>query len=179
MAEGKYERIDRKIVRTGRVITDCIDTVSLPDGRQAPWDCIVTKGAAAVVAVEETGKLLLVRQWRDPEEEETLELPSGSRLTAEEPTEVTAARELREETGYRAGSLRKLLSVRTTPAFSNERIDIYLAERLVPGAQHLDPDEELLVERVTPERAREMIFDGSIQDGKTIAGILAYLEMKR
>lgn len=69
--------------------------------------------------------------------------------------------------------------MRTTPAFSNERIDIYLAEQLVPGAQHLDPDEELLVERVTPERAREMIFDGSIQDGKTIAGILAYLEMKR
>ena len=179
MADGKYERLERKTIREGRVIRDCIDTVSLPDGRTAPWDCIVTKGAAAVVAIDENGKILLVRQWRDPRGDETLELPSGSRQSEEEPTEVTAARELKEETGYTAGSLRKLLAVRTTPAFSNELIDIYVAEDLAAGAQHLDPDEELKVLRVMPEEARCMVFDGRIQDGKTIAGILGYLEQRR
>ena len=92
---------------------------------------------------------------------------------------MTAARELKEETGYTAGSLRKLLAVRTTPAFSNELIDIYVAEDLAAGAQHLDPDEELKVLRVMPEEARRMVFDGRIQDGKTIAGILGYLEQRR
>lgn len=176
MADGRYERLERKIIREGRVVTDCIDTVSLPDGGTAPWDCIVTKGAAAVVAVDARGELLLVRQWRDPREDETLELPSGSRLSEDEPTEVTAARELREETGCTAGSLRKLLSVRTTPAFSNEEIDIYVAEDLTAGVQHLDPEEALNVLHVSLEEARHMIFDGRIQDGKTIAGILGYLE---
>lgn len=179
MADGKYERVARTVIRQGRILEDCVDTVSLPDGGTAPWDCIVTKGAAAVVAIDPDGRILLVRQWRDPRQDETLELPSGSRLDEDEPTEKTARRELSEETGYRCRNLKLLLSVRTTPAFSNELIDIYLAENLEAGAQHLDPEEMLHVERYPLEEAVQMIFDGRITDGKTVAGILGYLAKRR
>ncbi|MBD8973194.1 MAG: NUDIX hydrolase, partial [Clostridiales bacterium] len=91
-----------------------------------------------------------------------------------EPTLECAKRELEEETGYRAGKMEYLLTVNTTVAFCNEKIDLYLATDLTKTEQHLDPDEEINVERWNIEDLKQMIYEGKMTDSKTIAGILTY-----
>ena len=104
----------------------------------------------------------------------TLELPAGALDAAGEPGGVCSARELEEETGYRAGRLEWLITLRTTVALCNERIEIYVASELVPHKQHLDPNEFVNVEIHTLEELKEMIFTGQIEDSKTVAALLAY-----
>ena len=136
----KYERLDRTLVYKGVIIDFYQDTVKVPNGNVVKWDFIGHKGAAAVVAVNEDGKLLMVRQYRNALDRETLEIPAGALDSVEEPTHVAAARELEEETGYKAGKLELLITLRTTVAFCNEKIDVYVATDLQPSKQNLDDD---------------------------------------
>ncbi len=175
----RYERLGRELVHKGAIIDYYQDTIRVPNGNIVKWDLITHKGAAAVVAVKDDGKLLMVRQYRNALDRETLEIPAGALDTAEEPTEIAAARELEEETGYKAGKLELLISLKTTVAFCNERIDVYVATDLIPSKQHLDEDEFLNVESYDLEELLQMIFDCKIQDGKTVASILAYQKKYR
>lgn len=169
------KRIGRELKYEGRIVDFYADTVELPDGRTAVWDYIEhRKGAAAVVAVRPDGKLLMVRQYRNAIGRVSLEIPAGARDTKEEPYEVCAARELEEETGYRCDKLEFLISIHSTVAFCNERIDIYVARDLVPAGQHLDFDEFVEVEACSLEELCRGIYEGKIQDAKTIAAIMAY-----
>lgn len=174
MKMEKYERIGRELVHKGAIIDYYQDTIKIPNGNIAKWDFIQHKGAAAVVAVKEDGKLLMVRQYRNALDRETLEIPAGGLDGADEPTDIAAARELEEETGYQAGRLELLLSIRTTVAFCNEKIDVYVATDLKPAKQHLDEDEFLDVESYDMDELIQMIYDCKIQDGKTVSSILAY-----
>lgn len=169
-----YERINRELVHKGVIIDYYQDTMKIPNGTTAKWDFINHKGAAAVVAVKEDGRLLMVRQYRNALERETLEIPAGGLNGVEEPTEIAAARELEEETGYTAGKMELLISLYTTVAFCNEKIDVYVATDLKKGHQHLDEDEFLNVESHDIEELIRMIYDCKIQDGKTISALLAY-----
>lgn len=137
----EIKRLDRKLVAKGAIIDYYQDTMQIPNGHVATWDFIKHKGAAAVVAVRPDGKLLMVRQYRNALERETLEIPAGGLNGADEPTDLAAMRELEEETGYRTDHVELLLSIRTTVAFCNEKIDIYVANDLVPSRQHLDEDD--------------------------------------
>ncbi len=168
----KYERLERNLVHKGVIIDYYQDTIKVPNGNIATWDFIGHKGAAAVVAVNAEGKLLMVRQYRNALDRETLEIPAGG--LEGEPTDVAAARELEEETGYKAGKLEFLISIYTTVAFCNEKIDIYLATNLVPSKQHLDEDEFINVEVYDIDELAQMIYDGKIQDGKTVSALMAY-----
>lgn len=170
----KYERIGRELVHKGAIIDYYEDTIRVPNGNIAKWDYIRHKGAAAVVAVKEDGKLLMVRQYRNALDRETLEIPAGGLNGADEPTEIAAARELEEETGYTAGKLELLLSLRTTVAFCDEKIDVYVATDLHRSSQHLDEDEYLDVVSYDVEELVRMIYDCKIQDGKTVSAVLAY-----
>lgn len=170
----QYKRLKRELVAKGAIIDYYRDTMLIPNGNTAQWDLIDHKGAAAVVAVREDGKLLMVRQYRNALERETLELPAGGLNGREEPTDVAAARELEEETGYTCGKMELLNSIYTTVAFCNEKIDIYLATELGRGKQHLDEDEYLNVEAYELEELKQMIYDCRIQDSKTICGIMTY-----
>lgn len=170
----QFERLDRTLVQKGAIIDYYQDTVKVPNGNIVKWDFIKHKGAAAVVAVNQEGKLLMVRQYRNALDRETLEIPAGGLESVEEPTDVAAARELEEETGYKAGKLELLLTLRTTVAFCNEKIDVYLATDLTPSRQHLDEDEFINVESYAIEDLVQMIYDCKIQDGKTVASLLAY-----
>ena len=167
------KRLKRELRAKGTVINLYKDTVEV-NGNIAEWDYIHHDGAAAVVAVDTDGKLLMVRQYRNALERETLEIPAGSRDSVTEDTKVCAARELEEETGYRAGKMEYLLTVNTTVAFCNEKIDLYLATDLTKTEQHLDPDEEINVERWDMEDLKKMIYEGKMTDSKTIAGLLTY-----
>lgn len=173
MAE-EFKRLKRELVYHGAIVDFYQDTVQVPNGNVAHWDFIAHQGAAAVVPVREDGKILMVRQYRNALDRETLEIPAGGLNGPDEPTKEAAARELEEETGCRAGELSLLITLRTTVAFCNEKIDIYLAKDLKPGTQHLDEDEFIRVEAYGVEELARMIYDGKIEDSKTIAAIMAY-----
>lgn len=179
LTEGKkamdsYERIGRELVHKGVIIDYYQDTMKIPNGTVAKWDFIKHKGAAAVVAVQDDGRLLMVRQYRNALERETLEIPAGGLNGADEPTKIAAARELEEETGYTAGKMELLISLYTTVAFCNEKIDVYVATDLKKSKQHLDDDEFLDVESHDIDELLQSIYDCRIQDGKTISALLAY-----
>lgn len=173
MAE-EFKRLDRKLVYHGTIIDYYRDTIQVPNGNIAEWDFIGHKGAAAVVTVREDGKLLMVRQWRNALDRYTLEIPAGGLNGADEPPMLAAARELEEETGYHSENLTHLLSLRTTVAFCNEKIEIYVAQDLKPTHQHLDEDEFIDVYAYSVDELCEMIYSGKIEDGKTIAAIMSY-----
>ena len=169
----EIKRIERTLIHKGTILDYYVDTMQLPNGNQAQWDFIQHNGAAAVVPVTEDGKILMVSQYRNALERYTLEIPAGG-LNAGESTDVAAARELEEETGYASKDLELLLSIRTTVAFCNEKIDIYVAKNLVKTQQHLDEDEYLNVGAYTLGELTQMIFERKIEDSKTISALLAY-----
>lgn len=171
----EIKRIKRELKYQGAIVDMYTDTVELPDGKQAQWDYIEhRKGAAAVVAVLPDGRLLMVRQYRNALNRDTLEIPAGARNSREEPHIQCAARELEEETGYRCENLEYLISIKTTVAFCNEAIEVFVARDLIPSRQHLDPDEYVELEAHPLEELVQWIYEGKIQDSKTVAAILAY-----
>lgn len=177
MEEQQYKRLERKLVKKGSIIEIYEDTMEAPNGHISKWDFIQHKGAAAIVPVDEDGKLLLVRQHRPSIGKMTLEIPAGG-MNPGEDYKTCAMRELEEETGYRTEDAEPLLELFTTVAFCNEKIGIYYTEHLIPSEQNLDEDEFVTVERHSLEELVSMILRGEIQDGKTISAILAYQAKK-
>lgn len=171
--EIPVRRIDRELKYQGTILKVYQDTVQV-NGHEAKWDYIHHNGAAAVVAVTEEGKLLMVRQYRNALDRYTLEIPAGALDYPEEPKIDCAYRELEEETGFRTDHLEYLLSINTTIAFCDEAIDVFVARNLIPSRQHLDPDENIQVEEWELEDLLELIAAGKMTDGKTVASILAY-----
>ena len=148
------------------------DTVELPNGYQAPREWIKHPGAAAVIPLLPDGNIILVKQFRYPIGQVTLEIPAG-KLDAEGEDPLDCAnRELSEETGYTAGKIWKLTSIATTVGFSNEWIHIYAAEDLTPGKQHPDDDEFINYLKVPLNDAVKMVEEGKIFDSKSVIAIL-------
>ena len=166
-------RKDRQLKYTGNILKIYEDTV-IANGHEAHWDYIHHDGAAAVIPVMDDGKILMVKQYRNALERDTLEIPAGKLDDPDEEGIVCASRELKEETGYSSDDLEWLLTIRTTVAFCDERIEVFVARNLIPGEQHLDEDEFVDVKAYKLEELKEMIFEGKIQDSKTMAAILAY-----
>ena len=173
MKDIATKRLKRELQCEGFITKYYKDTIELPNGKIAIYDFVGHNGAAAAVAVLDDGRLLMVSQYRNALDRFTLEIPAGG-LNPDEPTIEAAAREVEEETGYTCGKIEPLITIRTTVAFCNEKIDIYLATELKKGKQHLDDDEFVNVKAYTLEELEEMIYAGTIEDSKTIAAILAY-----
>lgn len=173
--ENKIIRIDRKLEFKGTILDFYTDYMQMPDGKVVKWDFIShRKGAAAVVPVMDDGRILMVHQYRNALERMTIEIPAGARDDTTEDTKVCAARELEEETGYRSENLEFLISLKPTVAYDNEFIDVYVAKDLQPGRQHLDPYEFIELEPMELDVLCDRIYAGGIQDGKTVAALLAY-----
>lgn len=169
------KRIKRELVYKGSILDIYKDVMLLPNGKTENWDYVSHRmGAAAVLPVLENGNLLLIRQYRNALERETLEIPAGCRDSLTEDTKLTATRELEEETGYKSQCVEFLLSLRTTVAFCNEMVDVYLATGLTLGEQHLDDAESIELVEMTLEEATGLVYSGTIQDSKTVAAIMAY-----
>ena len=140
--EGEIRRLKRELQCEGAITKYYKDTVLLPNGNTAVWDFVGHNGAAAVVPVLKDGRILMVTQYRNALDRFTLEIPAGG-LNPGEPTIVAAARELGEETGYICEKIEPLITIRTTVAFCNEKIEVYVAHDFVKTAQNLDDDEDI------------------------------------
>jgi ADP-ribose pyrophosphatase len=157
---------------TGRIINLDVDTVAFPDGSRGDLEMIRHPGAAAVVPflddpLAPDPEVVLIRQFRHAAEGFVWEVPAG-RLDPGEAPEECARRELEEETGLVAGGLRRLTTIYTTPGFTDERIHLFMAERVTPGAAHLEADEFVEVHRLRWSRVRGMLCRGEIVDAKTL-----------
>lgn len=147
-----------------------VDRITTASGTQAVREVVVHPGGAAVVPVFSNGDVLLVEQFRYPMRRSLLELPAG-RIDPGESPEETAARELEEEVGFRAGKLEKLAAFYTTPGFCNELLHLFLARDLESGGRAGDEDEELSVHRYSPTQLEKLIRLGKIVDAKTLIGL--------
>lgn len=170
----KVIRLDRQLRYQGTILKIYEDTV-LANGHEAHWDFIHHDGAAAVLPVTDDGKILMVRQYRNALDRETLEIPAGKLDSPKEPKIDCAYRELEEETGFCTEKLEYLMSVNTTVAFCDEAIDIFVARNLIPSHQHLDEDEVIEVEAWNIDDLLKLIYEGKMTDAKTVAAICAYV----
>lgn len=162
-------------VYTGRIISVDLDTVRFPDGSTGQLEMIRHPGASAVVPVLRADlpdpEILLIRQYRYAAEQYLYEVPAG-RLDAGEAPEVCAARELREETGYRAERIVPLFTMYTTPGFTDERIHLFVATGLTAGDAAREADEFMELVPMPLSRALALIEEGAIQDAKTALALL-------
>ncbi len=171
MKKAPESVISSEIIHHGRLVDFRIDRVRLASGREARRELFIHPGSAAIVARTATDEVLLVAQYRHALKRTIFEIPAGTLEPGEAP-EACAYRELEEETGYRAGSLRKLLTLFPSPGVSSEIMHIFEARELTAGNQALDEDEALQLKRVKFSRALEMVRAGEIVDGKTVAALL-------
>jgi ADP-ribose pyrophosphatase len=165
----------------GKVFNLIVDDVEYLSGRRGVREVAEHPGGAVIVPLLSDGTVLLVQQFRYPIKKELLEFPAGKLDPGEDP-QVCAARELEEETGYLAGSIRKLTAIYTTPGFCNEQLHIYLAMGLTksPHGQRLEEGElDLIVKQIPLTEVMTMIERGEIVDGKTICGIMMTAEQLR
>ena len=174
----EMKRQKRELVYKGSILDIYKDTMQFANGKTEEWDFVShRKGAAAVLPVLDDGRIIMVRQYRNALERETIEIPAGCRDFVGEDTRLCAERELKEETGYSSDDISFLLSLRTTVAFCDEEVDVYLAKNLKKGEQHLDDAESIDVEIYTLKELCDMIYAGKIQDSKTVSAVLAYSNM--
>lgn len=154
----------------GFLKVDKVDVI-LPNGHPAEREVIRHPGAVAVVALNDSGEVLLVRQYRTALERVTLEIPAGKLELGEDPL-LAAERELEEETGYSAMRLDYLMPVATAAGYSDELIHLYMATGLTGGAAHPDDDEFVAAEWVSLDVLVDSVLDGRIEDSKTVVAAL-------
>jgi ADP-ribose pyrophosphatase len=163
-------------LHTGRIITLDRDTVRFPNGSVGELDMVRHPGASAIVPflsdpAGDDPQLLLIRQYRYAADGFIYEIPAG-RLDPGESPKDCAARELREETGCTAKNVEHLITMYTTPGFTDEKIHLFMATGLERGETAHEADEFMTLETMTLSRALEMIRTEQINDGKTALAIL-------
>ena len=166
--------INNQRVFSGRLLKVELDTVKLPSGDETTREYIRHPGAVAIVPVLDDGRIVLVKQCRYPLGTVMWEIPAGKLDHGEaEDANECARRELSEETGYEAAHWQRLVSIATTPGFSDEVIHLYKAWGLTAHAQHTDEDEFISVAAFTTEEIKRMIKSGELYDAKTLCALYA------
>lgn len=165
-----YKVVGSKPVFNGKILKVRVDEIRMPSGNVVEREVITHGGAVGIVPVTEEKKIILVSQYRHPVDRLLLEIPAGKLDPGESP-EDCARRELVEETGLAPGRLEKLSTFFTTPGYSNEVFHLYAAEDLIAEVAD-EPEEDIVgTSEVALPEAIQMIQDGRIEDGKTIAAI--------
>ena len=153
-----------------------VDTLRYASGREGTIDIVEHPGGVTLVAFDDEGRLLLVRQYRHSAGRELLELPAGTLDPGETP-EACAERELQEETGYRPGRMERLGGFYSAPGYCDEYLHVFLCTDLVES--QLEGDEEAIhLERVPLEEALRLAAEGGIEDAKTAGALLLYLRSR-
>ena len=166
--------VSSKVIHQGKYFSFKTDETELANGVRVTRDIIDHPGAVAIIPLLDEGRIVFVRQFRYAAGRELLEIPAGTLERGENPDQC-AARELKEETGYSAGSIKKLLTCYMAPGYSNEVIHFYIATDLHEGNQKTEQDEEIRVMTFGFDETLRMIEDGGIMDAKTVVGVLTFL----
>jgi ADP-ribose pyrophosphatase len=167
----------RQIVHTGRKIQVAVDSETLPDGREVRRDVVLHPGAVVVLPLVDAGHVCLLQNERPAVGATLWEVPAGTLEPGEAP-EAAAARELEEETGYRAASWRRLGAFYPSPGVLSERMHLFVAEGLTAGAARPEADERLTPHVVAWGRALAWCLDGTICDLKTVAALLLWERLR-
>lgn len=160
------ETIATQPIFDGRIIQVRVDTVRLENGEETKREVVHHSGGVSVLALTEDEQVYMVRQFRYPYQKMLLEIPAGKLNEGEDPL-TCGKRELQEETGMIAEQYEDLGKVYPTVAYDDEIIHCYLATGLRPGAQQLDEDEFLDVEKISLRTLYEMVLNNEICDSKT------------
>lgn len=168
--EFKEEKIDSKKIFEGKVLTLTVDTVMLPSNRQAQRELVLHNGGVTIIAQPDPNKIVLVKQFRYPVKKVLWELPAGRLDLNEDPVQA-AKRELKEETGYITNKLESLGIIYPLPGYSTEVLYFFKATELIDDEPEPDPDENIEVKVMDLKLAWQMVKDGEIRDGKTVAGL--------
>jgi len=166
-----FEFLRSEVLMKGRAFAIRRDTLKTPDGRETKFDIVEHGGSVVIVPVDAEGNLLFVRQYRHAANMDMLELPAGTR-DGDEPFEECAAREIREETGMEAGTLKHIGSFYLAPGYSTEYMGVFLATDLRHNPLEADEDEFLSVEKIPIRKAFEMAERGEVPDAKSLAALL-------
>jgi ADP-ribose pyrophosphatase len=170
--------LNSEIVYQGAIFGVRRDQVLEPGGLRTTREVITHSGSVVVLPVLPDKKIVLIRQYRHATRQYLWELVAG-RMDEGESVKEAAARELLEETGYRAKSFKVFLDVFPTPGFLEERMYILLAEGLTAGQAEPEEDEKIQVRSYSLNELKQMIHKGQLHDAKSIAGILYYLTFIR
>lgn len=169
--DEKPELCSSHRVFEGRVFNVRIDRIRYPDGAEHRVDVVEHPGSFTVLAMPAPNEVVLVRQYRHAVSKALWELPAGTAEPGEDPV-AGAARELAEETGYRAGRVEPLGSLYATPGFCTETMHFFTARQLTAGEQMLDEDERIDVATFTRDAAWRLVAQGEIADMKTVLALL-------
>ncbi|TFJ93751.1 NUDIX hydrolase [Lentibacillus salicampi] len=176
MKKFEEKTIQTETIYDGKVVKLQVDEVMLPDGNTSKRELIKHPGAVGVIPITPEQKIIFVEQYRKPLEKPLVEIPAGKLEDGEKP-EVTARRELEEETGYTAGPLEFVTSFYTSPGFADELMYLYIADGLEPVKDPAIGDDDEFIEllELTLEEAKQYVQNNRIHDAKTNYAIL-YLE---
>lgn len=179
MMDFEEKVISNQNLYDGAILKLDLETVSLPDGRQAKREIVRHQGAVGIIAITPANKIVLIRQWRAPLGQVTLEIPAGKIEPGETPSQ-TAVRELNEETRFQADKLELLTEFYTSPGFADEKMYLYHAVNLQAVADKLaqDDDEFLQLEELTLAEVQAQIAAGMICDAKTLMAIMIWQAMQ-
>lgn len=175
--------LEEKLIKTdvvfrGRYVRTEIQTVLLPDGRQAIREIVSPPNAVGILAIDESARVYLVRQYRPAIKVVTIEIPAGIIEGDEDPME-TADRECQEEIGMKPGHLKPVCSFYHSVGFSTGKIQIVLAEKLTPAVKsHHERDEFLEVLTLGFDEFYQKILSGEVVDSKSIIAALWYRQMR-
>jgi ADP-ribose pyrophosphatase len=146
-----------------------------PDGVEHIREIVRHPGAVVILPLLDNDKIVFIRNYRVAVDETLIELPAGTLDHSTDP-QLTAHRELAEETGYRAGNIRHLLTFCMSPGILDEKMHLFLATSLTAGEMALEAGEEIQPFLCTWEEALNMVRRGDIRDAKTIVGLLYYMQ---
>ena len=166
----------KKKIYEGKIIG--LDVYNLTiEKRKVRREMIKHPGAAAILAFDEKGKIILVRQHRFPRGY-VLEIPAGTLEKGEAPKRC-ALREIQEETGYKAKRMTHLITYYPSVGYNTEAIHCFVASGLTSGKMNLDTDESITVKKMDLSRLIKMIKSGKIIDSKTICAVMVYAAKKK
>jgi ADP-ribose diphosphatase len=167
------EIVKHEELYSGKIVKLHVDTIRQASGSTSIREVVLHPGGVLAVPILDDGRVVLIRQFRYPLRKYILEFPAG-KLDSDLSPEETIARELEEETGYRAQALTHECSFYTSPGISNELLHLFMARELEPVQQRLEEGEHISVERYTLEECLVKVVRGEIMDGKTLLGLLWY-----
>jgi ADP-ribose pyrophosphatase len=167
----REEILSTETIFDGRIVHLRVHSVRLPDGKMGKRELIEHQGAVAVVAVDEDGYVLLVRQFRIGADRIMTEIPAGLLEPGEDPL-ATAERELREETGYRPLNLDSLGGIYVAPGYTSEYIHLFFAQGYEHDPLAQDADEFVETLRVPLHEALEMVEQGEIVEAKSVIALM-------